>query len=403
MQTPNSNSNALPVQSGANELGENNIGRSGRYVRQLTGYRAFIPEKLPPNPPINIDAEMQRMLSESDRALGRLDGSIQTLPNPDLFVFMYVRKEAVLSSQIEGTQASINDLIKAEAEIFDSSTPRDVNEVINYVNAMNFGLISLKDIPLSIRLIKSIHERLLRGVRGCRLQPGEFRRSQNWIGPEGCTLSNATFVPPQHDIAEHALGDLEVFLHEEDHIPPLIRIGLAHAQFETIHPFLDGNGRIGRLLITFFLCEQNILTKPVLYLSHYFKSNRGEYYDCLQRTRDNGDWELWLKFFLRGVTVVAKQATETAKKIVELRENHRFLITENFGNSGGKAMKVLEHLYERPTVSVNEVKDLLGVSFPNANGLIDKFVANGLLFEITGQLRNRRFLYSPYIDLFSGF
>lgn len=376
-------------------------GRAGNYVRQPTGYRAFIPTSLPPAPPIDIDLEMQRLLSEADRALGRLEGSIQTLPNPDLFVLMYVRKEAVLSSQIEGTQASISDLLKAEAKVFDADTPQDVDEVINYVTAMNYGLARLQDLPLSVRLIREIHGRLLDGVRGRNLQPGELRRSQNWIGPQGSTLLTATFVPPPHQDAETALGELEKFLHEEDHIPPLIKIGLAHAQFETIHPFLDGNGRVGRLLITFFLCQQGILYKPVLYLSHFFKQNRMEYYERLQKTRDEGAWEEWLKFFLRGVATVAVQATETAREIVSLREEHRSLITENFGSAVATGAKLLEQLYKRPTINVNSAKDFLGISYPNANKLIEKFCVNKILFEVTGNARNRQFLYTPYIDLFS--
>lgn len=375
--------------------------RSGRYVLQPTGYKAFIPAPLPPSPAVDIDLEMQRLLSEADRALGRLDGSIQTLPNPDLFVFMYVRKEAVLSSQIEGTQASINDLLKAEADVFDSDAPKDVDEVLNYVKAMNFGLAKLEELPLSIRLLKEIHRQLLTGVRGRMLQPGETRRSQNWIGPSGSTLLTATFVPPPHQEAEAALGELEKFLHAEDHLPPLVKIGLSHAQFETIHPFLDGNSRVGRLLITFFLCQQGILQKPVLYLSHFFKQNRQEYYDRLQRTRDIGDWEGWLKFFLRGVASVGVQATDTARQIVDLREKHRLVIMDNFGSSGTNANRLLEHLYRRPTVTVNVVKDFLQISFPNANALVEKFCKTNILYEITGQSRNRVFNYSPYINLFS--
>lgn len=376
-------------------------GRSGRYIRQPAGYRAFIPAALPPSPPLDVDEQMQNLLSRADRALGRLDGSIQTLPNPDLFVMMYVRKEAVLSSQIEGTQASINDLLKAEAQIYDDTMPRDVDEVVNYLTAMNFGIDRLSELPLSIRLIREIHEKLLAGVRGGRLQPGELRRSQNWIGPGGCSLQTATFVPPPHEIVAECLSDVERFLHADDHMPPLIKIGLAHAQFETIHPFLDGNGRVGRLLIAFFLYERQLLMKPVLYLSHYFKANRQEYYDRLQKTRADGDWEGWLKFFLEGVGSVAEQATETARQIVGLREKHRSIISDQFGNSAGKANKILEHLYRRPTVSINNVKDILGVSFPNASTLVDKFVRNGILHEITGNSRNRRFFYHSYIDLFS--
>jgi len=375
--------------------------RAGRYIRQSTGYRAFIPSPLPPVPPVNYDAEMQRLLSDADRALGRLQGSIQTLPNPDLFVFMYVRKEAVLSSQIEGTQASINDLLKAEAEVFDPHGPRDVDEVINYVSAMNYGLDRLEQLPLSIRLIKEIHQKLLTGVRGSRMQPGELRRSQNWIGPPGSSLLTATFVPPPHQEAEKALGDLEVFLHQDDEIPLLVKIGLTHAQFETIHPFLDGNGRCGRLLITFFLCHRGILPKPVLYLSYYFKKYRKEYYDCLQRVRDFGDWEGWIKFFLRGVLSVSDQAARTAREIVTMREDHRTILTDHFGPAAGRATKVLEHLYQRPTVTVNDVKNFLDISFPNANKMVERFVQHEILTETTGQSRNRVFLYTPYIDLFA--
>jgi Fic family protein len=238
--------------------------RAGTYQRQPTGYRAFIPAPLPPKPHVELTGELQRLLSQADVALGRLDGSIQTLPNPDLFVLMYVRKEAVLSSQIEGTQSSLQDLLAAEAQLYSPQTPKDVDEVVNYVAAMNYGLARLADLPVSVRLIREIHTKLLDGVRGSRLAPGELRRTQNWIGPGGCTLNEATFVPPPPDIVPQALGDLENFLHAEHDLPLLIKTGLAHAQFETIHPFLDGNGRVGRLLITFLLCESGVLHKPVL-------------------------------------------------------------------------------------------------------------------------------------------
>ena len=230
-------------------------------------------------------------------------------------------KKLVLSSQIEGTQASLNDVIKAEADLFDTERARDADEVINYVSAMNYGLDRLKTLPLSLRLIREIHERLMKNVRGSRMRPGEFRTSQNWIGPHGCMLPEALFVPPPHEEAFKALGDLETFLRTKDHMPPLVRIGLAHAQFETIHPFLDGNGRIGRLLITFFLCTENILQKPVLYLSYFFKKYQDQYYNKLQRIRDQGEWEEWLVFFLTGVLEVAKQATETAVELFPFGNN----------------------------------------------------------------------------------
>lgn len=373
--------------------------RAGRYEPQAGGYRAFIPSPLPPQPPIDIDPELQQLLSRADRALGRLDGSIRTLPNPDLFVFMYVRKEAVLSSQIEGTQSSLNDLLKAEAEIFDADRPRDVDEVLNYVRAMNYGLERLHKLPLSVRLIREIHYQLLHGVRGGNRQPGELRKTQNWIGPSGCTITEATFVPPPPQQVEGCLHELEPFLHDNT-LPALIGIGLAHAQFETIHPFLDGNGRVGRLLIAFLLCEREILQTPVLYLSYYFKKNRTEYYDCLQAVRDTGDWEGWLRFFLTGVWEVAQEATVTARKIVDLRENHRQLITEHFGRVAANGLKVLEHLYERPIISVRDIIRITSVSFPAANNLMSLFVRHGLLSEITGNVRNRQFRYGSYIDLF---
>ncbi len=283
----------------------NSKDRAGQYIQQPTGYKAFIPSDLPPNPSVGMDPEMWDLLSRADRALGRLDGSTEILPNPDLFVFMYVRKEAVLSSQIEGTQASLMDVLEFEAQAMDSGKPSDVEEVVNYVGAMNHGLQRLQELPLSLRLIREIHEKLLANVRGGERNPGEFRSRQNWIGPPGCKLSEAFFVPPPPVEMMRALGELEKFLHDESPMPFLIKVGLAHAQFETIHPFLDGNGRVGRLLITFLLCEKGILKRPLLYLSWYFKKNRGEYYDKLQSVRDRGDWESWLKFFLKGVEQVA--------------------------------------------------------------------------------------------------
>jgi Fic family protein len=347
-----------------------------------------------------MEGPLQALLSRADLALGRLDGSIRTLPNPDLFVLMYVRKEAVLSSQIEGTQSSLQDLLAVEAQVFSPATPRDVDEVLNYVIAMNHGLARLPELPVSVRLIREIHEKLLEGVRGARLTPGELRRSQNWIGPGGCTLSEATFVPPPPEEVPNALGELEKFLHREDDVPLLVKIGLAHAQFETIHPFLDGNGRIGRLLITFLLCEREVLHKPVLYLSHFFKRHRAEYYQRLQTVRDQGDWEGWLEFFLRGIAEVSAQATETARRILMLREEHRHIITESLGRGAANGFRVLQRLYERPIVSVEDVRQLTGTTFTGANQLVQKLVESGILVEVTGQKRNRRFRYAPYIRLF---
>jgi len=375
--------------------------RAGTYQNQPTSYRAFIPAPLPPDPPIAMDDELQTLLSAADRSLGRLDGSIQTLPDSDLFVLMYVRKEAVLSSQIEGTQSSLNDLLRAEARIFDPDRPADVREVSNYVAALNHGLERLGEIPVSIRLIREIHERLLKGMRGAHLRPGELRESQNWIGPAGATLRNATFIPPPPHEVPIALSDLERFVHSRDTMPPLIRIGLTHAQFETIHPFLDGNGRVGRLLITFLLCQQDTLQSPVLYLSHFLKANRAEYYERLQNTRVEGYWESWLKFFLRGVAQVSREATETARAIVDCREADRERIVDQLGRVAGNALKVHEFLFRFPLISVNPIADLLGVSFTSANRLIERLVEIDILNEVTGNARNRVFHYSQYIDLFS--
>lgn len=375
--------------------------RAGRYIGQPSGYRAFIPAILPPDPPIRIEGQLQTLLSAADRALGRLDGSIQILPNPDLFVFMYVRKEAVLSSQIEGTQSSLQDVLAAEAKVLSGSLPQDVDEVVNYVRAMNYGLERLQELPLSLRLIREIHERLLQGVRGGRLTPGDFRTSQNWIGPGGCTLNEATFVPPPPEEVIPALGKLEEFIHSPCELPQLIQIGLIHAQFETIHPFLDGNGRIGRLLIAFLLCQRTILIKPVLYLSHFFKQHRTEYYEHLQKIRDQGNWEDWLAFFLRGVAEVSREATETARRILGMREAHRAAVTEQMGRGAANGHLVFEHLFRRPIVSVDEVKKLTRTTYQAANQIVSRLVDLGILQEITGQKRNRLFRYEPYVRIFS--
>jgi len=347
-----------------------------------------------------MDSHLQSLLSAADLALGRLDGSVTTLPSADRFVFMYVRKEAVLSSQIEGTQSSLQDLLRAEAQIDAPDQPRDVADLVSYVRAMNHGLSRLSQLPVSIRLIREIHAELMTGARGGHLRPGELRTAQNWIGPPGSTVETAMFVPPPPHVVPSALADLERYLHAPSDAPPLIRIALAHAQFETIHPFLDGNGRIGRLLISFLLTEEGILAKPVLYLSHYFKRHRQEYYDALQRIRDAGDWEGWLAFVLTGIATVAEAAADTARRILALREEHRDLIVTHLGRASGNGLRVLEHLYRHPIVSVTEVQDVNGTSFAAANTLVARLAKMGLLTEVTGHSRNRRFRYDPYVDLF---
>lgn len=373
---------------------------SGKYVLQSSGYSAFYPNPLPPDPPVIVEGRLQEQLSKADRALGRLDGTTLVLPNPGLFVYMYIRKEAVLSSQIEGTQSSLQDVLTAEAKLLDPDRPGDVNEVINYISAINHGLGRLETLPVSTRLIREIHERLMHGVRGFDLTPGELRKSQNWIGPGGCSLTEATFVPPPPDELPELLGALEKFLHSDSTLPLLVMIGLAHAQFETIHPFLDGNGRMGRLLISLLLCERKVLSKPVLYLSYFFKSKRAEYYEKLQNIRDKGEWEEWLLFFLRGVEEVSYQASQAAKEIILLRERHRELITATLLRSAGTALKVLESLYTNPITSVKEVQEVTGTSYPSANELVKSMEDMKILVEITGRKRNRRYMYMDYVDLF---
>ena len=374
--------------------------RAGRYVKQPTGYKAFIPRSLPPDPPIEMDDEMWTLISRADRALARLDMTSEILPDPDLFVFMYVRKEAVLSSQIEGTQASLIDVLEYEAKARRVGPKGDVVEVINYMAAMEHGLASLDRLPVSLRLIKEIHERLLRHTRGHERNPGEFRRSQNWIGSEGCSLTDAAFVPPPPHEMESALGALEKFIHDRRPMPVLIKLGLIHAQFETIHPFLDGNGRAGRLLITFLLCERDILKKPLLYLSYYFKRNRSEYYERLQSVRDRGQWEGWLKFFLSGVIEVSREATDVACRIMRLREQDRERIVGGMGKGARTALMLLESLYRTPYISVRSASDATGLAIAGANALVSRFCELGILAEYTGQRRNRHFSYKAYVALF---
>lgn len=373
--------------------------RAGFFMNASSGYKAFVPAPLPPEPPIQYDEDIQSLLSQADRKLGRLDGITQILPNPELFVAMYVKKEAVLSSQIEGTQASFVDVLSAEYNQIDDQRQDDISEVVNYVNAMNWGLEQLETFPLSLRLIKNIHKRLLQNTRGSQRSPGEFRRSQNWIGPAGCNLNTATFVPPTVPDMESALADLEKFFHQEDRIPALVKIALIHAQFETIHPFLDGNGRMGRLLIMFWLCQQEILSKPLLYLSYYFKENRSEYYDRLMDVRKKGEWENWVKFFLRGVAEVADEATTSAKAILKIKDEvSKKLYSMDNGNSNYQ--RLLDYLFEQPFIKRSDVEKMLGVSNPTAGNIIETFCQMGILQDCTPQKsRNKLYAFAEYLDI----
>lgn len=372
--------------------------RAGRYVRQPNGYQAFIPEPLPPEPPLQIDDQLIAILSRADQAVGRLDGVTAILPNPNLFVAMFVRREAVDSSRIEGTHSTLEDVLAFELNPGSRDLPDDVGEVVNYVRAMNYGLERLATFPLSLRLIREIHAELLSNVRGAERRPGEFRTSQDWIGPQGAPFSRATFVPPPVSELNQALGDFEQFLHTNEDLPPLVFSGLAHVQFETIHPFLDGNGRVGRLLVTFLLVHRGTVHRPLLYLSTYLRRHRTEYYERLMDVRESGNWEGWLRFFLLGVAETAEEATATARAIMRLREEDRNRLHGPL--HGANESRVLDLLFLRPLVNVALVADHLGVTEVTAARVVDRLMEIGILEEISGRKRNRVYRYSAYWRLF---
>jgi Fic family protein len=373
--------------------------RSGKLVTQTGGYKTFVPEKLLPSPALRIEGSLQNLLSQADMALARLDGMGYFLPNADLFIAMYVRKEALLSSQIEGTQASLEDIFEYES----GDKPENINdvaEVINYIRALNYGMERLKTFPMSLRLIKEIHGVLMQGTRGGNKAPGEFRKTQNWIGPPGSTLKDARYIPPPPQEVVKTMGDLEQYIHKGRKLPVLIDCGLVHYQFESIHPFLDGNGRVGRLLITFYLYFREVLHRPLLYLSYYFKKNRQEYYDRLDMVRNKGDYEQWIAFFLKGVVETADSAVETARKILELQTKHRDLLWKK-KLSSPIAVGILERLFQKPYVSVNDVAKAFSISFQTASTLVSQLEGIGILHEITGKKRDKRFIYAEYITILS--
>jgi Fic family protein len=375
--------------------------RSGRYEKQIEGYRAFIPAFLPPHDLV-LDNHLQELQSKADQAIGRLDGAVAILPNADLFVSMYVRREAVLSSQIEGTHASMMDVLEYEAEQERAKGSIDVKEISNYIRAMNHGLSRLPELPLSRRLLCEVHRVLMDGVRGGEPHktPGEVRKTQNWIG--GASPASARFVPPPPAVVGDAFADLERYLHDGPGTH-LLKAGVAHAQFETIHPFLDGNGRTGRLLITFWLVERGVLRRPILYPSLFFKQNKDEYVDRLQAIRDTGGWEDWLRFFLDGMAQTAIEATDTAMRILELRDEHRALISSRLGRKAHSGLELLDVLFGQPTVTARMVEKRLKVSQPTASALVADFERLGILTELTGRKKWRVFSYSAYLRLFSGY
>ncbi len=375
------------------------MNRSGAYVQQPTGYQAYIPKPLPPEPPVNLEGNLQNLLSKADMSLARLDGIAYVLPNPNLFITMFVRKEALLSSQIEGTQASLEDLFEYES----GEKPvniNDVEEVVNYIKALNYGIKRLDSLPISLRLIKETHRVLMEGVRGGEKTPGEFRKSQNWIGAPGSPLQEAVFVPPPPYEADRAMGELEKYMHNDERLPILINCALIHYQFETIHTFLDGNGRVGRLLITLYLYWKGVLHKPLLYLSYFFKKHRQEYYDRLNMVRESGDYEQWIAFFLKGVAETADSAIDTAKRILELQARHRNILWEK-RLSSPLAVGILEKLFFTPYISVKGVAREFSISFQSASTLVSQFEDAEILREITGKKRDKRYIYADYISILS--
>jgi Fic family protein len=374
-------------------------GVTGKYEATRTSGEevlSFIPNPLPPDPDVALDGSLLVLHEKSVLGLGRLDSVTTLLPDTALFLYMYVRKEAVLSSQIEGTQSSLSDLLLFELENAPGVPMNDVVEVSNYVAALEHGLKRLREgFPLSNRLIREIHEVLLSRGRGSDKEPGEFRRSQNWIG--GTRPGNALFVPPPPHAVEDCMAHLERFLHaDEVPLPALVKAALSHVQFETIHPFLDGNGRVGRLLITFLLCHAGVMREPMLYLSLFFKQNRDEYYRLLDQVRSEGDWEDWLRFFLEGVRQTADGAVSTAQRLVQLFEEDRRRI-QGLGRGAGSALRAHSALQQRPIASIQEVSRRSGLSFPAASSGIAHLLDLGVVKEVTGKRRNRIYAYDAYV------
>jgi Fic family protein len=373
---------------------------AGRAVHVTRGdYWAYVPNPLSPS--LTWTSELVADLSAADQALGQLAGLGLMLPNPHILIAPFMRREAVLSSQIEGTQASLSDLYTYEAvqlSLFDE--PSDVREVHNYVRALEHGMERLNSLPLSLRLIRELHEHLMAGVRGEHQTPGEFRHSQNWIGPPRCTLNDATFIPPPVAEMKRALDAFEKFLHADSPLPPLVRLGLIHYQFEAIHPFLDGNGRVGRLLITLLLCAWGLLPQPLLYLSAYFEAHRQEYYDHLLGVSQCGAWEAWLRFFLRGVAEQSRDAVIRAGRLQVLREQyHRRFQTMR---AAARLLQVVDHLFIRPILRIPQVAEALGVSHQSASRYVETLEAEGVLREITGQTRNRVYRADEVLQAIEG-
>ncbi|WP_367569353.1 Fic family protein [Lacrimispora sp.] len=372
--------------------------RSGIYKTNLSGemsYKSFLPSPLPPVPPIDLDGETVNLLIEAHKQLAVLESIASRIPNVALFVSMYIRKEALLSSQIEGTQATLDDILDP---LLEENANRDVADVVNYIKATEFALERRKELPLCCRLIREIHAVLMEGVRGQEKSPGEFRISQNWIGGQGSTLKNARYIPPAPEDMVTAMSDLEKYINEDDGLDLLIRAGLIHYQFETIHPFLDGNGRVGRLLITLFLMEKGLLTTPALYISYFLKQNRIEYYDRMTEVRSKGNYEQWVRFFLQAIFESARDAVETIDRLTALHDKNTAVV-ETLGRSAKTAGRVFTYLESNPIIDIKKTASFLGLSYNAVAGTVDKLVQCGILVQTSNAAKNRTFAYDEYLQI----
>lgn len=372
--------------------------RAGKWKKNLSGklaYQSFLPQALPPAPPIEMTEEIVALLVRAHSRIAGFNVKTDYIPNIGLFVLMYVRKEALLSSQIEGTQATLEDVLDPRADV---NANRNVEEVVNYIKATEFAVNRLKSLPLCNRLIKEIHEILMEGVRGQEKTPGEFRRSQNWIGGRGSTLQNARYIPPAPEDMKEAMFDLEKYINGTDGMDELIRAALIHYQFETIHPFLDGNGRIGRLLITIYLIERGILKAPTLYISYFLKKNRVEYYDRMTEVRRSGDYEQWVRFFLQALAECAEDAVDTIEKLVCLQDEDKALI-DKMGRAAHTAEKVFAYILANPIIEVNKTAEALGIAFNTANSAVARLEEAGILVKTDASSRNRIYVYERYLDI----
>lgn len=374
------------------------MNRAGTYISNMTGdaaYQSFRPAPLPPLPPLELNSDTLQLLIEASRELTKLNTAAFLIPSTDLFVSMYVRKEALMTSQIEGTQCTLDDILDPD---MDTNVNLDVGDVVNYVNAAQYAIQRLQTLPLCNRLLRETHEKLLAGVRGQEKNPGEFRRSQNWIGPAGCALKDARYIPPNVEDMDDAMSALEKYINEDRQYDALVRAALIHYQFETIHPFLDGNGRIGRLLILLYLMEQKLLDKPVIYVSYFLKKNQVEYYDRISEVRRSGNYEQWVHFFLEAVHAAAVDAVESIQKLSELHDRNLAILPAS-NRSVDHVRRLFDYLEQHPIIDIKKTAQALDISYNTAAAAVRKLVDLRILHETTNAARNRVFAYQKYLDV----